>query len=423
LKIHFFVALVLLPFLFVSSEILKIAIAPYLLWMLFQKDFKYIPALFLYSATGTTISFLILVGCLIIAILNYRKYLTIQTRVLFILSLIPLPIMIFNVGQRFFILQQSFLEVVPFTFYYLGLFPFFYSLLIKNVKINVLYNYIFVISLLTVILQYLFFKDLVFLGTVYLAIPFFVAHLFLYRSLRRIGYSIYLFYIAVFVSFLGLTGIISLTTGLLFSALIASLIAAYYQFRSRLSLLIPGILIFVTFSIVIFAISTFDDSKVIQSESKSLETDLNILDINSIVSRAKFKLLEDRAPLWSAAFIKFVNNGSLWPVKSNEDLIYGIQSFDSYYEVDLAAHNLYLELVRNYGIIAGIVISISYLSMIFKGFLPLTRGFENSKIVILSSLVISIGIYSTMGGQFPLMGFFSFIFMGLAGYMYKQSYK
>jgi hypothetical protein len=418
---HFIASLILFPVILLGGEIFKYFISPYLIYMLWQREFKFIPALMVFSATGNTASFVILLGCLIISVLNYKTLIFYNVNKLFILCIGILPIFIANSLIRNVILRQTVLEIISFNFYYLGLFPFFYFLTIKNARLDILYEYIFYMSLFTITFQMLglLLIDGV-VGTIYLAIPFFVSHLFIFFIQKRAKIAKDKLLIFLPLAILSISGIINLTTTILFSSIISAFLVLYYFKFNTIPKKFPLVFVVLTFVLVLYAIYDFDPKKNITSFSDSIERELNAFDIESIIQRASFKFTEDRAPLWHAVFHNYVIDGGLWPVLLNEQLLIDVSYHDSSnIDSNLAAHNIYLELIRNYGLIAGVVISISFIIMIFLGSKPLSEKNVFFPSIVLSSIVLGIGYYSSMAGQFPLTGFFSFIFLGISGANFK----
>jgi O-antigen ligase len=258
------------------------------------------------------------------------------------------------------------------------------------------------------------------IGTIYLAVPFFISHLFLFFIRKKVKISNNIVLIFPILAIFTLSGIINITTTILFSSIISSLFVLYYYKFDLIPRKVPPIFVALTFVLVAYAIYDFDPKKNLNSLSDSVDGDLNVFSFQSVLERASFKFTEDRAPLWQAVYNNYVIDGGLWPAILKEQLLMDISYYDSLNaDSDLAAHNLYLELIRNYGLIAGVVISIIFIFMIFLGSKPLYYKNGIFPSILLSALVLSIGYYGSMAGQFPLTGFFSFIFLGIAGANYK----
>jgi hypothetical protein len=158
------------------------------------------------------------------------------------------------------------------------------------------------------------------------------------------------------------------------------------------------------------------------SDHKSLNYDiskekLDLLDPKSIFDRAQFKLIDDRAPLWYSVYQSSVLSGQFAIPLVQRDYTF-FSTLGTEYDSGLAAHNIFLELIRNYGIATGIILSLAYVFMIFKASLILSLENLNLYFLIIVSSVIACGFFGGMTGQYALLGNFSFLFVGLAGLSY-----
>ena len=411
LKIHLIIGILCLPAYQYGGEVFKFVLAPYVLWMVFSMHPKFIPALLLHFMDGTTMSFIILMGFLIITVKNFNQIKKLGLNHLLLLTLIPIPLLVFAIYTRFFVKHESFVVIVGFLFMYLGLFCFFYFALLAQKFRLIHLQYIFVIMGFSVILQ-LFVPYSV--RYIFFSIPIFATLLFLtvfkikFFKNSLVLYSLLVLLISVFSG---------LTSTLIFTSFIGIFLSWKYVSNKKFKTDNVYILGIITFAIVALSILNYNPATQLSSDYNIESSQLNISDLGSIYDRAKFKLFEDRAPLWFSIFDKFIVNGTwLVPIESESYLFYTIEGTEI--ETDIPAHNIFLELIKIYGILTGALLSIVFISMIIKSSFLLKIKDLNLYLIVAVTCVVSCGFFGGMTGQYLLLGNFSLLFMGLAGFCY-----
>jgi len=248
---------------------------------------------------------------------------------------------------------------------------------------------------------------------IFFSLPVFATLLFI--SLKKRS-----FYDPLFVSSLIMVLLLTLggtTSTLFFTAIIGAFIAMYYSKRKVLTKRIVYLLFAATSLLVVVSVFSYNPSSQKLLNYDLANEELDVLDPNSIFKRAQFKLFEDRSPLWYSVYDNYVINGKFSiPIQQNEFTYYTVQGTEI--ESDLPAHNIYLELIKKYGIFTGLVLSLVFILMIIKSSLILKIKNLNIYLIVISASIISCGFFGGMTGQYLLLGTFSFLFMGLAGLCY-----
>ena len=426
---HLVIALCCLPVYQYGGGVLKTLIAPYVLYLLFSLQPRFIPALLLHFMAGTTMSFVILLGCLFISIKYFKKLKYYKVGLLFFITLIPLPFFLIVIYFKITIYNESIISLVHFLFLYFGLFSFFYFLLLAGKFTTNHLKYIFITLAISVVLslfysntiRYNFYSLPIFFGLLLISLM----HIKLFYKAKKLvlGHSgMFQLLFGVFL-IIGIIASHGMTSTLLFTSLITGLISIYYLKIKKLSLRIPYLLFVLTAFIVLNAIQTYNPKTLQVIDYKISEEKLDILDLTSIINRSKFKLFVDRMPIWYSIYDNYVINGDYAiPIAPKKAWVYySIHGTEN--DSTIPAHNIFLELIKEYGILTGLILSIVYILMIIKSSLLLKLKGLNIYLITISSCTISCAFFGGMTGQYLLHGDFSFLFMGLAGLCYGFFYN
>ncbi len=408
---HLVIALCCLPLYLFGGEVFKILILPYVMYLLFSMQPKFIPALLLHFMAGTTMSFIILLGCLIISIKFFKKLKYYKVRPLFLTTLIPLPLFLIVIYFKITIYNESIVSLFDFLFMYFGLFSFYYFVLLAGkITINHL-KYIFITLALTAVLS-LFLPYTVRYN--FFSLPLFFGLMLINLKYKK---TFNKFFVGAFLIVLIILSR-GLSSTLLFTSMITGLISIYYLKIKKLSLRIPYFLLVLTVYIVFINIQNYNPSTQQYLGYDNSTEKINIFSATSIYERSKFKLLEDRTPIWYSIYDYYVINGEYTiPIAPEKGWVYfSIQGTES--ESTIPAHNIFLELIKKYGILTGLILSIVYIMMMIKSSLLLKIKGLNIYLITISSCIISCAFFGGMAGQYLLLGDFSFLFMGLAGLCY-----
>lgn len=412
---HMVIALCCLPLYRIGGEAFKLLLLPYILYLVFCLQPKFIPALLLHFMDGTTMSLVILLGCLItsvkhIKVLKYYKVLK-----LLILALVPLPFIMRVVYLRLVVNEESLASTVDFLFMYFGLFSFFYFVLIAH-KFKIGHIKYLVITLFLTAALSIFYPYTIRYN--FFTLPLLVTLLTV--SLKRITVSYKLFFSSLLILPFLLSRVV--TTTIISTSIISALIAFNYFRKEKLSARLPYVFLASTVLIVLVAILNYD-SFTPQTSNYDVETDkIDLFDASSIYRRSKYKLLEDRMPIWYSVYYNYLIKGDYAIPVVPKNTYSHISILGTESDSTIPAHNIFLELVRNYGIIGGITLSLIYMQMIVKSsFILRLRGL-NIYLVSIACTIITCGFLGGMIGQYLLLGTFSFLFMGFAGLCYGFYY-
>jgi len=232
--------------------------------------------------------------------------------------------------------------------------------------------------------------------------------------------------ISIFYKLIGVLAIASILIGFieikfhfLGSVLLSFLITILYL--SKKNLLIDfftkkRLVVFMIIIIIYIMSVTFD-----YSLSNVPFSSFSYYDITSYPQFIIYKAFADRGVIWNAVWSDLLYYQYLIP----PIFVYGY-SYTSIsgakMEVEFGAHNLFLELLRQYGLLFGMIVSVSYISMIVYVGKVFKIERDDFYFILLASTIFGIGVVVGLTGMYTLMINFSFLFMGLAGLLYGYSF-
>lgn len=405
------------------GEAFNYFIAPYILYMVWSKKSEYYPALIIHISPGSIISFLILCSVLLLTIQNYRVWKKFKIRHIFILSLLPLPIFLWQTIDRLFIQNVGLVKSMTPLDMYLGVFPFFYGILLSR-KINFeVWKGIFYVLFFSLGIEFLKLEAYS-VRVRFLALPALVSlaiFIMLFRG-KQIGRDLKVITILSLLYFVSKINNISLT--ILGTVGISSLMVIGYRWKV---VTIPKLFsskwaFIVTILLVYLAVNNqnkFRSEEALNHDYSSFD----ISDIDMLRSRLYKKTFDDRAPLWLAVWRNVTAEKKFLPPMNLKE--YRIENlYESEHGINLGAHNVFLELLRQFGIIIGPIIGLIFILIVINaGRVLFLRGGTNSFLVISASSVVAIGVIGGMTGQYPLIITFSLLFSGLAGICYGAYFQ
>jgi len=417
---HLAIAFGCLPAYLYAGEGFKYLVAPYVIYMVVSKNGAYFPALLFHFLFGSTISFVILLSCASLAIFHFRLWFQVRLGLIFLMSIIPLPFFVFQTYQRGLGLGSGLVEsLIPLS-YYIGLFPFFYGVLVYRSIDSRIMECVYALLGGVTIVQLWMLSDYS-IRYYFYALPAIMA-LLLYVYVKRQAKAIP-FYVCALAVLAGLSFILNLagmTFTLLLSTLLAMVISALIV-KSRIRQFLYSKWMFLGGTMLVALTINYGSSLTSIPSGKSFElnSQIDITDFSQWKDRLVFKIFEDRVPVWTGAWNQIVGENLLLPplhVKQFEMKSQGGGKID----IDFGAHNLFLELLRNYGFVFGLLLSLVFILMITKSTALLNVGSRDVYFVVGSATVFSVGIIGSMFGQFPLVVTFSFLLMSLAGICYGR---
>lgn len=414
------IALVLLPGYYIFGNIYKIALAPYVFYLVLSLNPVYIPALLIHFLPGTIMSQFILVNCLGVSFLKVKHLRKSGLLYFFILSILPLPVLAYLAWQKIFILDYGFIETLQHMALYLGLYPFFYGTLVYDRFTRQILNRIIVLLFIAPFLNVLGIVE----GTVryyWFSFPLFVSILPTYLLTRRkLDYPRYLLIISIIFILLVGIGAFGLRFTLIFSALFSCTIILLFAYRAK-----PILTIFTRKSVAILSVAVvafFVANATDYLPENSSNIDLyDIESFEELPSTLQNKAFGDRAVLWQGGWNTMIQQNNIWPPLDIPLITFENADGVKIEGVQFGIHNIGLELLRQYGFIVGFISITVYLGIVaYCGRIFFTKSVP-SMIVILSAVIIAVGITGGMVGQFVLMNNFSFLLTGLAGIVYGYS--
>jgi len=406
------IALLCLPIHYYMGEALKIAILPYVLFMLFSKNPNYFPALIIHTIPGNTVCLVILFGCIWLALINFNILKKYRVASIFSALIILLPVNLFFLYEGIFLKNMGFSLSLNYLGFYLSFFAFFYGILI-SAKINKNHwRAIILIVFLLPIIMYFPSPQKIVIRLFWLALPLAITILAsgFFQSKLKLEVSLKIWSI-LFIIFIGIPYGLKFTP--IFSAVLAITILLFYLKGYKLlfnGLTTPKVGVIIGILIVLL-INNIMDSSLHQA---SYQVGQEIVDFDSFMSYLKFKTIDDRAVIWKGGW-DFINNSSFyWP--TGDVLSYSFYTVDGreIEDVEFGVHNLALELMRNYGMVIGFylfslyIIIITKLNVVFK-------YCTSSFLLVFSATLLGLGISESIVGQASLMPMFSFTFLGLIG--------
>lgn len=416
---HIAIAFLLLPLYSLLGESFKYVVAPYVLYLVWSKNPTFLPALFIHFTPGSTISILILLMIFGLTVVDYSNFKKIGLGWLLFFALLPLPIFAYQTIERIFVLKLSLTEVlIPFSFY-LGLFPFFYGIQIAPKFTKEIWNGLVLVLLLLPFLKFVpmieysirayWFSFPLFFGLASLIfLPFSPIKLSKGGKLISI-----LFLIASF------TGLLGIKFTLLFSGLVTFLVLVLYlrDWNFLLNLLARPLVIILCILLVVSIINGVDQ----YGSSNIKYNELSYTDPDDFWTLLQYKAFDDRAVIWAGGWDLVTSKDMLLPPYEPPSYEFISNRGAVIEDVEFGIHNIGLELMRNYGLLVGSLITVVYLLMIVRSGQVFFSGVIQPYVLLFAAVVLGTGLVGGLVGQFVLMNTFSLILMSLAGVCFKYS--
>jgi len=415
------IALLFVPAYMYLGETFKYFVSPYIIYMVWSKDPRYFPALIIHIIPGSTISSLILLTCLIMVISKMGSVYQYRLRGLFLLAILPALIFIGQIFIKIFYLNNTFIEIVSSLSFYLGLFPFFYGVIVSKKVNNQIWESILIVLFLLTIMMFLPNTQIKFRGYWFSFPLFVVIFVSIINGQFRNGLNNSILLISLlFILLIIILKEIELKFTLIFSATVSITILFFYYFRikillswlTKLRLIVLGILVTI---LIIISSSSYN------GKYRNYE-ELSLFDMESPLEYFIYKALGDRGVLWRGGWDFMVQEKLIWPPNEVPDYSFVNSSGVNIEGVNFGMHNLGLELMRNYGFVVGGIIILVYVLMITRSGRVFSLNYQNVYVLIFAATVLGTGIVGGLVGQFPLMSTFSFLLMGIAGMIYGKSF-
>lgn len=417
---HVVVAMVLLPATIVLGEFVNYALIPYVVYLVWREDVQYYPALIVLCATGSTLAVLILVLMLIKVITRIGHFQQTNTHWLVVWLLAPLPFLLWVAGVKFFSLGEGFAASIIHLQFYLSLVPFLYGMLLSATLSGrmpyALFGLFIAAQAYYPIIVQVFETALrikVFSAALLLIVGVFISAQYLMRQLKtEIGQVLTV--LSLFYLGLHLTGLLELKFTLLFAVLIGSSILYFtnspdtwryfdvlYLKSGYLALLVAMFVLSITFAKQYGVVGNISE--------------LSYTDLGDLPQLLQYKLFGDRGLLWASILMHLEQTSHWLPpyvVESYARLIPGGGILD---DTTFGAHNIPLELLRQYGFLVGVICTALYLVFVRLGFSFFTLKNQNIHYRMLVAVALGLNIAAGFSGMFVLMANHSVVNMGIVG--------
>ncbi|RZS98475.1 hypothetical protein [Cecembia calidifontis] len=425
--LHFLIAISILPFQQSLPEIVKLAFAPYVFYLVFTKNPIFIPALIAYVTPGTTIAFAVLISTFVITLFSVpvlKKYGLGKT---LFFSLLPLPFLLYLTYQRVFELGEGLIGTLVPLDYYLGLFPFFYGVLcykkFGNYSLWGILLALFILPLFSTF-QIIDFSVRVFWLSYPVFLTIFLSSIYLIIRNKRIDKGVFT------LSVLFLMIHFSPKFTVLFSGIVGLLVIYLKASNRQFSLsILTGWKVVVLFLVVVFLIISNTDTAINSLNAQNISYDERSYyeSWETFKEKIYFKSFGDRAPIWAGAWDMLKEETEYFFFPPLEPLKYSMQTLSggTIEDNELPIHNLLLELIRNFGFLIGVSIFVAFMFYLVLGPGKFMFKSNNGHIALffLAAGTLGSAIVGSLVGQYPLMGTFSIGMISISGVFYGFNFS
>lgn len=419
--LHIAIAIMLLPVYQTFGESFKYIVAPYVLYLVWKRDPAFLPALIIHFSLGSTISYLILLTTLILTITNLPTFRKMRLNWLIFLAFLPFPIFLYQTGVRIFEMNLGLIDTIRPLGFYLGIFPFFYGILLLPKFNESVWKALIIVLFILPFLKFMPGVDMN-IRAYWFSFPLFFT-LIGARLIYPKFFKLDTFIIWFAGSFLIITagiGILGLKFTLIFSGLVA-LVCLILSIRKSTAFLYlftrPHVIVFAILLVsgIITGINEYGNVGMVNTEN------LSYFNWDDFLLLLQYKAFDDRAVIWAGGWELVKGTDMLWPPYAPPSYSFYNARGSIIDDVEFGIHNIALELMRNYGLIVGIIITLTFAFMLIKGpgKLLLNKKLSyNNYPIIFSATCLGAGWVGGLVGQHVLMPTFSLLLMGLSGVLY-----
>lgn len=407
-NIHIFFAFFALMVLYTNGGNIGVLIAvPHAVYITLKRDITLLPAILIHCAAGNGVSILIFLIFMYFTFLSYKRY---PKEALYIIwcLIVLLPIMAFFVYQKISIDGIVATRAIMIIQYYLAFFCFFYTFSIKSSveeRIDTSKKSILVILGLCIVQPFLndsFFR--ISQAGYFLSLPVFAAFF-----CKKIRFNKLIILSVISISIFLINRNVSEFT--IFFTSCYSFLITYLYFKNHRHVLtiVTGYLPFIII-LVIYVIGIHN-----YMDIKNFEFD----ETASFIDRLKFKFFADRAPFWTAAVKQIAEYKHLFPIHDMPDLTATLTDGMDI-EFSFGAHTTFLALIRNFGIVPGLILCLVYIRCTILS----SRVFKvlslNPYLVIVYATAVSSLIIICLTGTYTMMLMFAVFSLGISGMAYSE---
>ncbi len=389
-----------------GGGIFRYAMLPYVMYLVFRCDARYLPALVLHCCSETMILPVIYVSMAALSCFRYRQIKQAGAHRILLVLLLLAPIFVRTVVQRYLLtldLNVSLISVI----YYLSFFCIGYGVLIaRNMSYRILDACIFVIATITLVSYMGVAVRLSMVGGA-ICINYCLYTLF---SRRPLG-PLWLLCTATAVATVLMANESTFTV---IGTCIFSMALMYFYRHNHFRVIktLTGLLPFLgIFLLMNYAINNYQRYGDNFDNVEGSYTDFS--DLSGLSDRARFKLFGDRAPYWAGAWDDIRDADNPVPPLIVPEVTATMQDGREI-DVTFGGHNTYLELLRQFGWLCGGLLILLFMRAMIVGRRILTVPHLPNQLSILLCSAFAFNLIISLSGT-AFMGSASVIALTLVG--------
>lgn len=389
-----------------GGGIFRYAMLPYVMYLVFRCDARYLPALVLHCCSETMILPVIYVSMAALSCFRYRQIRQAGAHRILLVLLLLAPIFVRTVVQRYLLtldLNVSLISVI----YYLSFFCIGYGVLIaRNMSYRILDACIFVIATITLVSYMGVAVRLSMVGGA-ICINYCLYTLF---SRRPLG-PLWLLCTATAVATVLMANESTFTV---IGTCIFSMALMYFYRHNHFRVIktLTGLLPFLgIFLLMNYAINNYQRYGDNFDNVEGSYTDFS--DLSGLSDRARFKLFGDRAPYWAGAWDDIRDADNPVPPLIVPEVTATMQDGREI-DVTFGGHNTYLELLRQFGWLCGGLLILLFMRAMIVGRRILTVPHLPNQLSILLCSAFAFNLIISLSGT-AFMGSASVIALTLVG--------
>lgn len=389
-----------------GGGIFRYAMLPYVMYLVFRCDARYLPALVLHCCSETMILPVIYVSMAALSCFRYRQIKQAGAHRILLVLLLLAPIFVRTVVQRYLLtldLNVSLISVI----YYLSFFCIGYGVLIaRNMSYRILDACIFVIATITLVSYMGVAVRLSMVGGA-ICINYCLYTLF---SRRPLG-PLWLLCTATAVATVLMANESTFTV--IGTCIFSMALMYFYQHNHfRVIKTLTGLLPFLgIFLLMNYAINNYQRYGDNFDNVEGSYTDFS--DLSGLSDRARFKLFGDRAPYWAGAWDDIRDADNPVPPLIVPEVTATMQDGREI-DVTFGGHNTYLELLRQFGWLCGGLLILLFMRAMIVGRRILTVPHLPNQLSILLCSAFAFNLIISLSGT-AFMGSASVIALTLVG--------
>ena len=401
-------------------------------WMMFRLDIRYYPAMLLSLAISVWCGRVMMIMSVILVLMNLwslRAYYPRHIVPWFFFLLLPVPLLLWWGAHNYLSVRSDPGTAFAQLSMYLTLFPFFFGLLLSKQFTKKDSMLFLVTSLIICVLTFFAYErspellrtewaaEKEYIRTEFIVIPIvYCCGLYGLFKPQYLWCTVCGAIIFVMASFAGNTLTLLGTAILAYSVLLGVLLRARW-FIAVINSVAPYLVsilfvVFVSINWEKYSVRAYDKD----ADYEKLKTSFNWRDIQE---RIMMKTFDDRAALWSASW-KYIVDAPKW-VPNNSYIPQVLTIEDSNLrrrDIDLASHNVYLEVLRQLRFGVGGFFLAGYFAIFILGGRLLRIPSRDIIFTIILVSVLTVGIVGSTTGHFILLANVSFMFTSILGLSY-----